>query len=147
MHTYTHACVHNKHTDMRTYIHVDACMNTCTYIQTSPFPLSHKPRARPPSRRLSRPPAAIYGKPASRPRKMRLSRKAAEKNYRLSRREKCGLITEKSIITVFNICKLFATVIFAVPCRRSCVFFVFMFKTHLYFHCTAVITKRTHDLR
>src|SRR6218665_3523983 len=63
---------------------------------------------------------------------MRLSREPAEKNNRLSRREKCGLITEKSIITVFNICKLFASTIFArVPCRRSYVFFVFMYKTHL----------------
>src|SRR6218665_4004921 len=73
-----------------------------------------------------RPPAAICAKPASRPRKMRLSREPAEKNNRLGRREKFGLITEKSI-TVFNICKLFASTIFAVPCRRSYVFFVFMY--------------------
>src|SRR6218665_2459747 len=86
---------------------------------------------RPPSRRLNRPPAAICGKPASRPRKMRLCREPAEKSNRLNRLEKCGLITEKSIITVFNICKLFATAIFAVPYRRSYVFFAFMYKTHL----------------
>src|SRR6218665_1886184 len=62
---------------------------------------------------------------------MRLSREPAQKNNRLSRREKCDLITEKSIITVFNVCKLFATAIFAVPCRRIYVFFVCIYKTHL----------------
>src|SRR6218665_3800064 len=63
-----------------------------------PCAIMYRPGGRPPIRRLSRPPAAIYAKPASRPRKMRLSREPAEKNNRLRRREKCGLITEKSII-------------------------------------------------
>jgi len=67
----------------------------------------------------------------SRWQKMWLSSEPAEKNNRLSRQEKCGLITEKSIITVFNTCKLFATAIFTVPYRRFCIFFVFMYKTHL----------------
>src|SRR6218665_120377 len=94
--------------------------------------------ARPPSRRLSRPP--ICAKPASRPRKMRLSRELAKTNNWLNRREKCGLITEKSIITVFNTRKLFAN-----PCRRSYVFFMLVYKAHLLsLHC--MITKRTHDL-
>src|SRR6218665_639526 len=68
-----------------------------------------------------------------RPRKMRLSHEPSEKNNRLSRRESCGLITEKFIIrpTVFNICKLFATALFAVPCLLTYVFFVFMYKSHL----------------
>jgi len=86
---------------------------------------------RPPSRQLSRPPAAICAKPARRPRKVWLSREPAEKNHRLSRQEKCGLITEKSIIAVFNICKLFTTAICTAPCRRSYVFFVFTYKMHL----------------
>src|SRR6218665_1977745 len=60
----------------------------------------------------------------------RSTREPAEKNNRLSRREKCGLITEKSIITVFNICKLFATIIFAVLVG-AVVFFVFMHKKHI----------------
>src|SRR6218665_2056893 len=54
------------------------------------------------SRRLSRPPAAICAKPASRPRKLQLSRELAEKNIRLSRRETCGLNTEKSIANLFS---------------------------------------------
>jgi len=37
------------------------------------------------------------------PQKMRLRREPAEKNNRLSRRENCGIITEKFIVTVFNI--------------------------------------------
>src|SRR6218665_1919951 len=101
--------------------------------------------SRPPSRRLSRLPSAICTKPASRPRKMRLSREPDEKNDLLNSREKCGLTTQKSIIAVFNICKLVATAIFAVPCRRSYVFFVFMYKMHLLsLHCSD--NKRTHDL-
>src|SRR6218665_2749914 len=88
-------------------------------------------RGRPPRRRRSRPPATICAKPATRPRKIRLNREPAEKTNRLSRREKCGIITEESIITVFNNYKLFATAIFAVPCRRNHVFFVFMHKMHL----------------
>src|SRR6218665_1758678 len=108
------------------------------------------PVARPPGRRLSRPPAAISATPASRPRKMRLSRETAEKNNRLSRREKCGLITEKSNITVFNICKLqcirhglespsvVGAVMFSL---RLCIK-----RTYMYFHCTAVKTNLTHDL-
>jgi len=53
---------------------------------------------RPPSLRLSRTPTAICAKPASRLRKMRLSREPAEKNNRLSRREKCGFITENPLL-------------------------------------------------
>jgi len=79
------------------------------------------------------------------PRKMRLIWLPAEKNNRLSRLEKCSLITEKSIITVFNIYKLFDTPIFTMPCRRSYVFLCLCIKS-TYFHSTAVITKRTHDL-
>src|SRR6218665_4030499 len=59
--------------------------------------------------RLIREPAAFCAKPISRPRNMRLSGEPAEENNRLSRRKKCGLITEKFISTVFNICRLFAT--------------------------------------
>jgi len=40
----------------------------------------------------------IDAKPASRPQKMRLSCEPAEKNNRLSRREKCGLITENPLL-------------------------------------------------
>src|SRR6218665_2894269 len=70
--------------------------------------------------------------------------KRAEKNNRLSLREKCGLITEKSIITAFSrpICK-------AVQAIRHChknyslslvgaviILFVSMYKTHLLsLHC------------
>jgi len=88
---------------------------------------------RPPSRRLSRPPAAICAKLASRPRIIRLSCEPAKKNNRLSRRTKCGLITDKSIITVFNICKLFAATIFVVTFQCSYVFLVFICKAHLVF--------------
>jgi len=60
----------------------------------------------------------------------------------------CGLITEKSIIAVFNICKLFTTAIFA---DKGCLVGTVMLSLCLcikrtYFHCTAVITKHTHDL-
>src|SRR6218665_2664409 len=79
--------------------------------------------------------------------KRRLSREPAEKNSRLSRRERCGLITEKFIITVFTKCKVFAMAIFVVS-RRSYVFFVFITLCikRIYFNCTGVITKRTNDL-
>src|SRR6218665_712534 len=64
-----------------------------TFLQKSHKNLqNHRFTLRPPSPRLC-------AKPASRPRKMRLSREPVEKNNRLSRREKCGLITEKSIIS------------------------------------------------
>jgi len=71
------------------------CWVICTLMTfnlTSTSPLS---------RRLSRPPAPICAKPASRPRKLRLGRGLAEKNIRLSRRENCGLNTEKSTINLF----------------------------------------------
>src|SRR6218665_3579708 len=76
------------------------------------------------------------------PRRTHFHSTPAEKNNRLSCGVKCGLVTEKSVITVFNICKLFATVIFAVACRLCYVFFVFMYKTHLLsLHCS---DNKTH---
>src|SRR6218665_1878116 len=87
-----------------------------------------------------RPPAAICAKPASRPRKL-LSREPAEKNIRLSRRENCGLDTEKSITKVFRILKLFATACFSIP-RRRCYGFLCVYVLNtpkVCFQCSAVI--------
>jgi len=53
------------------------------------------------SRRLSRPLAAICAKPASRQQKLWLSHELAEKKFQLSRRENCGLNTEKCIANLF----------------------------------------------
>ena len=89
-----------------------------------------------------RPPAAICTKPASRPRKMRLNREPAEKNNRLSRRENCGLIT----FVQFSTSASYSTRPYSPSLVGAVVFSLWLCLKRSFFHCTEVITKRTHDL-
>src|SRR6218665_1366638 len=95
-----------------------------------------------PSRRLSQP-RFVLSRLAGR--KMRLSREPAVKNNWLSRREKCGLSTENPLLQ-FSTSASYSPRPYSQSLVGAVMFSLCLYNKSTYFHCTAVITKYTHDI-